>query len=113
MSIVKFLASAFSFNMLTSMDATVKTTVLNAQRARGYLLDFPGYVSAIGHASSVGLFGALLGMDVTPPEGRMTVKVGVGEAIIVGQYSGPRLEVGVTTLPEGATIIWLLVEIID
>jgi hypothetical protein len=34
-----------------------------------------------------------------------------GDRVLVGQYSGTRLPEGATTLPEGATIRWLVVSV--
>jgi hypothetical protein len=42
---------------------------------------------------------------------RVNVSLKPGDAAIVGQYIGPRLPEGATTLPEGATIKWLLTEV--
>ena len=37
---------------------------------------------------------------------RVNVKLEPGVLILVGQYIGPRLPKGATTLPEGASIEW-------
>lgn len=37
---------------------------------------------------------------------RVNVKLEPGVLILVGQYIGPRLPEGATTLPEGASIEW-------
>lgn len=75
---------------------------------RGYL-DAREWVSAVGHASTAAVFSDALG--VTIPANRLTVQVQPGDLLIIGQYSGPRLEEGATTLPEGATIRWFSVEV--
>jgi hypothetical protein len=47
---------------------------------------------------------------VDVPENRVTVTLGE-EFSLVGQYIGPRLEVGATTLPAGAKVDWFLVSV--
>jgi hypothetical protein len=42
---------------------------------------------------------------------RANVSLAAGDRVLVGQYSGPRLPEGTTTLPEGATIKWLVVTV--
>ena len=67
------------------------------------------FTSAVGHADTANLFSGLLGVDV--PSQRINVKLTAADTILVGQYVGPRLPEGATTLPEGASIIWLLVTV--
>jgi hypothetical protein len=68
-----------------------------------------GFDSAVGHADTAAVFSTLLGLDV--PCERRTVSLGKDSYAIVGQYKGPRLEEGATTLPEEAEIVWYKVEI--
>jgi hypothetical protein len=68
-----------------------------------------GVDSAVGHADTAAVFSSLLGVPV--PMERRTVTLQPGETALVGQYSGPRLPEGATTLPEEATITWLLVTV--
>ena len=55
-------------------------------------------------ADTAAIFSQQLGVEI--PAARVTVSLTHGEIILVGQYSGPRLPEGATTLPEGATIKW-------
>ena len=71
------------------------------------LLEEGGFESAVGHADTAKLFTSLLGVEV--PCNRATVG-GCRGKLLVGQYSGPRLPEGTTTLPEGAKVVWWLVE---
>jgi hypothetical protein len=64
--------------------------------------------SCVGHADTAKVFSTLLGVDV--PENRVTVTLGE-EFSLVGQYIGPRLEVGATALPAGAKVDWFLVSV--
>lgn len=104
-----FLCNAFSLNMLASLNATLSVKELNAQQVKGYLLDFPNATSAVGHSDTAAVFSSVLGHPVAT--NRTTVSLVPGDSVIVGQYSGPRLPEGATTLPEGATIKWALVSV--
>ncbi|MCK7505116.1 MAG: DUF1874 domain-containing protein [Desulfobacterales bacterium] len=57
-------------------------------------------ISAVGHADTAAVFSSLLGRPV--PVERRSIKLDEGETALVGQYIGPRLPEGATTLPEGA-----------
>jgi hypothetical protein len=109
------LLNAFSANMLAEFPCTVIFTELTCEEARtSVLLDLEeqGKVdvdSAVGHADTANIFTKELGMPV--PMVRKTVSLPIGSFAIVGQYSGPRLPEGATSLPEGATIRWLQVTV--
>ncbi len=64
-------------------------------------------MSAVGHADTANVFSNVLGVDV--PANRVNVVLKKDDKALVGQYVGPRLPEGCSTLPEGATIKWLLV----
>jgi hypothetical protein len=100
------LLNAFSLNM-TEHPAIIRTRPLIVEEARRLLA--PGFASAVGHADTAALFSAILGLEV--PANRMTIRLQPGDKAIVGQYIGPRLPEGATTLPPGAAILWLLVEV--
>lgn len=102
------LLNAFSANMLDDFPCSVKFTEISPATAR---CDLAGEVqSAVGHADTAAVFSAVLGLDV--PCRRETVALHQGQTAIVGQYSGPRLPEGATTLPEGSDIRWLMVEVL-
>ena len=61
-------------------------------------------VSTVGHADTAAIFAAILGRPV--PVNRVSVKLTEEDHALVGQYIGPRLPEGATTLPEGARIEW-------
>jgi hypothetical protein len=106
------ITNAFSLNML-SVEHPVKLifTPLDVERVKEFLL--PGYTtpadweSAVGHPDTEALFTEQLGQEI--PVNRSTLQLEPETRLIVGQYTGPRLEPGAKTLPEGATISWWLV----
>lgn len=66
--------------------------------------------SAIGHADTATLFSEILNIPLTV--NRVSIKLGASEkntSLLIGQYNGPRLPEGATTLPEGASIDWWIV----
>lgn len=64
-------------------------------------------VSAVGHESTANIFSAVLDRPI--PANRTSVKLDDDSMALIGQYVGPRLPEGATTLPEGATIEWWVV----
>ena len=62
--------------------------------------------SIVGHENTAGLFSTMLGETI--PMNRATIALETGDEVLVGEYSGPRLPEGATSLPEGATIKWCL-----
>jgi hypothetical protein len=68
-------------------------------------------ISAIGHADVAEVLNNLLGLggELRYKMNRISVALEPGDILVVGQYVGPRLPEGTTTLPEGAKIEWYLV----
>lgn len=64
--------------------------------------------SCVGHADMAAILSAFIGVDV--PVNRISVALQPGDTLVVGQYVGPRLPEGCSTLPEGARIRWYIVE---
>lgn len=109
------LLNAFSPNMLGAFPASVSFEEIDAAAARTALLcyaeeegmtDLP---SAIGHADTAALLTGQLNWPV--PVNRASVTLKPGDWAIIAQYSGPRLPEGATTLPEGAILRWLMVNV--
>lgn len=101
--------NAFSFGMIPTIDGhsvVIKATPISVERVADMLRDY-GVDSAVGHSDTAALFSSLIGVDV--PMNRVTVH-GVTRAIL-GQLNGPRLPEGATTLPEGASITWMFIEV--
>ena len=65
--------------------------------------------TAVGHADTAALFSGILGVPVVA--NRASVMLVHGVPMLVGQYKGPRLPEGASTLPEGASIEWWLVRL--
>lgn len=63
--------------------------------------------SLVGHDDTARVFSNILYYDV--PMNRETVALEDRDALVVGQYSGPRLEPGTVLLPDGASISWTYV----
>ena len=100
-----FLLNAFSLNMLNS-NADVHVRQVSLETARNLA---KVCTSAVGHADTAAVFADVLGVPV--PCNRVTVSLKEGDVALVGQYSGPRLAEGAVSLPEGATIKWLVVAV--
>ena len=98
-----FLLNAFSLNMLAgNADVHVREVSLDTARNLAKVC-----TSAVGHADTAAVFADVLGVPV--PCNRVSVALKEGDVALVGQYSGPRLPEGATSLPEGAAIKWLVV----
>ena len=118
-----YLTNAFSLNMLPGIlpkseddylgsparIEVIPCDSLGAKEALESRHHKEGWTSAVGHPSTATIFSQELGLDV--PCQRTTVSLKPGDRLVVGQYSGPRLEEGATTLPEGASIRWFEVDI--
>ena len=98
-----FILNAFSLNMIVGNADIVVREV--SQKVAACLA--PACVSAVGHADTAAVFSHVLGVEI--PCNRATVALKDGDVALVGQYSGPRLPEGATSLPEGAAIKWLVV----
>lgn len=110
------LLNAFSLNMISEFPASIRVTEISVAEARQHLLALAEEAgeaeliqSAVGHTDTAAVFSHVLGVPV--PCNRTTVQLRAGDRAIVGQYTGPRLPEGATTLPEGAAIKWLAVEV--
>lgn len=107
---MRYLANAFSLNMLPSASERIAIeTLASADDAREWLLALP-FVSAVGHESTADLLTNLLQLPIACS--RSTLKLQPGDSLLVAQYSGSRLPEGATSLPEGATITWYAVELL-
>jgi hypothetical protein len=108
------LLNAFSLNMLpVGAEATKVAFVDVGLEMAIKMIAVLGFKSAVGHADTASLLSGLLGTNVEAV--RATVQIptrGYGVEpwrALVAQYSGPRLEEGATSLPEGASIRWISV----
>ena len=99
------LLNAFSLNMIDG-NADVIVREVSLKTAASLAADA---ISAVGHADTAAVFESVLGVPV--PCNRVSVTLKEGDVALVGQYSGPRLPEGATSLPEGATIKWMVVAV--
>ena len=127
------IVNAFSVNMLdVAENCTVKTLFQRITRAEAACRAADGIISAVGHEDTAKVFSAELGVEVpanratvtiTPESGPILLTVArfagtvtitpESGPILLGQYKGPRLPEGATTLPEGAEIQWFLVDVVE
>lgn len=99
-----YISNAFSFNMV-SVDNFM---LVRAEKIS--CSDIPkDVVSAIGHADTARVVSGILGFEVAC--NRMQVSLEPGDILYLAQYKGPRLPEGATTLPEGATLEFLKVQL--
>lgn len=101
--------NAFSINMLSS-SATLTFSKVDLAFAKE-ALQSREWVSAVGHLDTAKVFSDVLDTEVST--NRISIEFNSGVDLLVGQYKGPRLEEGATTLPEGATIEWWLVTALE
>ena len=104
---MRYITNAFSLNMLESLNAVVTSTEIYAREAARLGKDA---VSIVGHPDTAAVMASVLGIPVVA--NRATVLLKPHDELIVGQYRGPRLPEGVSTLPEGARIDWARVRIL-
>lgn len=95
-----YLLNAFSLNML-NCSATVRCEKTNMEHARNDLIH-DGCESAVGHAETAAILSKILEFPVETQ--RRSIILDIGNEAIVAQYTGPRLEAGITELPPGAAI---------
>ena len=105
------IANAFSLNMLDwDVDVTdIQVCPASPDAIRQEIAEVGGFTSIVGHADTAAVFSSLLGLDV--PCNRATFTLKEDHILFVGQYKGPRLPEGATTLPEGAKVEWAMVTI--
>ena len=101
-----YIVNGFSFNMLSSLRALIRSTPISVDEAARYAATCE---SAVGHADVAAIFSATLGVPIAM--NRATIKVAPGQSVLLGSYIGPRLSEGTKELPEGATIEWAIIDI--
>ena len=112
-----YIGNAFSLNMLGEAD-DVRVRRLTFSDVIVGFHDAPR-TSVVGHESTAVILAGLLGLapgalrpaGAGPSWPRPTITLQGGDTILVGQYSGPRLPEGATSLPDGAVIVWFLVSV--
>jgi len=102
-----YLANAFSLSMLARHTVTLRCDPITPEQARSLLRDAQEWVSCVGHEDTARIYSKILAVDV--PARRVSVSLAPWDTLLVGQYSGPRLPEGVTTLPPGARVDWWVI----
>ena len=106
-----YIANAFSLKMLPEWVAVGNITFkrLTLEQARELFAQGEKFTSAVGHADTAAVYSQHLGVEI--PVNRVDARFipGIAETMLIGQFFGPRLPEGATTLPEGAEIQWILV----
>ena len=105
------IANAFSLNMISLEVGVTNLQVgpTSPEYIREEIAEAGDVESIVGHADTAAVFSGILGLDL--PCNRATFTLEEDVVLFVGQYKGPRLPEGATTLPEGAKINWVMVTI--
>lgn len=103
------ISNAFSINMLTDK-VKVDFTPHSIEELK-VIIHKDNYKSIVGHAETAQIFSKELELFIAM--NRTTYSIQPEDTLVVGQYSGPRLEEGATSLPENATINWWVCKILD
>jgi hypothetical protein len=103
-------SNAFSLNMLALDDGpeVLDITSTTLDLVLEEIEEAGGFASIVGHADTAAILSEQLGMDVSC--NRTTYLLEADTLLFVGQYKGPRLPEGTKTLPEGAKIEWVQVQ---
>lgn len=104
---MRYLGNAFSLGMLDiSEPVGLVVSPLTLEQARAWLSE-SSWESGVGHQDTALLMGNMLGVMVECR--RISLSMKEADQLLVGQYNGPRLPEGATSLPQGATLRWYLV----
>ncbi len=104
---MRYLSNAFSLGMLADFPLAVEVSEApSIDAATEFARDA---VSVVGHQDTANLFSTILGLPIE--FNRVSTRLEKGDEVLIGQYVGPRLPEGATSLPEGATIKWLFLTI--
>lgn len=102
------LGNAFSLQMLTE-NQVIKFTFISLDEAKHILKD--ACTSVIGHQDLANVLTNMFGFEI--PCNRVNNKLHTGDKMIVAQFMGGRLPEGAITLPAGAVIKFVLVEVME
>jgi hypothetical protein len=87
-----YVGNAFSLQML---DLTKENKVIVTPVDPKAVVAEQEFTSVVGHADTARIFSVVLGAEV--PAQRISIKLTAEDALLVGQYVGPRLPEGATT----------------
>lgn len=96
-----YIVNAFSLSMLERADYNVALRPINPAGVRNLMRNHQPE-SFVGHEDTAAILSSALGVPVAYT--RASLHLSGDWSMIVAQYKGPRLALGATELPEGATI---------
>lgn len=102
-----YLGNAFSLQMVTGDEVTVNMKSVDATEVAN-----ADFVSVVGHPDTAAVVSGLLGGKEVKCN-RASISLEHGDILYVAQVMGGRLPEGATTLPEGITIVFKRVEILE
>ena len=97
----KFVCNAFSLQMVNASCYKLAVTPLNADE---FNVLKSTCTSAVGHKDTA----TVLGVEMN----RVNVSLEIGDKVLVAQLTGGRLPEGATTLPEGFSFKYFVVEVL-
>ena len=101
-----YLSNAIASGMLP--EGTLRKQYLTLEDAKK-VVRVHEFKSVVGHQNTADLFSSTLEFPIHM--NRVNISLFPGDEILVGEYSGPRLPEGATSLPEGAVIRWAIYSI--
>lgn len=104
---MNYINNAFSLNMIEEECGSIDFKTLSIEEAKSFAKLCK---SVVGHTDTATIFSQQLGMEIVP--NRSTIRLRDGDSILVGQYNGPRLYEGATSLPQGSSIKWFLCRVV-
>lgn len=108
-----FILNAFSLSMLQELPSVMYVEEIEVENVKRLIDTCPSnqinFISAIGHENMSIMLTDVLERHIAL--NRISVYLEKSDRCIIAQYNGPRLPEGATTLPDNASIKWLLVTI--
>ena len=106
------LSNAFSLSMVPNLnnignEFTIRTRVVGVEEVKSLLAN--GFNSCVGHEDACAKYSELLAIPIS--YNRTSVKIDVGDKLIVGQFTGQRLVEGATTI-SAPSYSWLVIELL-
>lgn len=116
-----YLANAFSLSMIDMSNYQLDIQEITPEDVKSAYQVGNSVNSHVGHADTARVFESILNDGYKEKDGgvympiavnRESLKLNFLDILFVGQYIGPRLPEGATTLPEGATVKWFKIQIL-
>ena len=99
---MKFIANAFSLQMLTNPNGCVRYNEISKER-----FDYLSHdaISYVGHEDLANILGVTFN--------RESLKLRQGDTLLVAQVTGGRLPIGATELPQGVVLRYYCVQVTE